>query len=209
MANIKVDAHANYFLPVSCLKILPTNSGKDCFAKNHFQGFKGQNHGCLLVHRVWVRLGPDSNHLFSCLFVARVGRNLEVASLFGFLFFLFYSIKMKQSGQRKCCGVGPKCCVRNFLLWLVSAQINDGVVKVSTASAFTAKVLLGACLPQHPATATAHLGVKAQATPGATLLWDKLGVPRVHHGDTVLVVRYRILLQCVKCTVLPTLSLLS
>lgn len=101
---------------------------------------------CLFTEFGWGWV--QSNHLFSCLFIARVGRDLEVANLFSSLFFLFYSIKMKQRWQRKCFGVGPKCCVWNFPPWLVSAQINNGVVKVSTASAFTAKVLLGACLPQ-------------------------------------------------------------
>lgn len=93
----------------------------------------------MLVHRVWVRLGPERNNLFSCIFIARVRRDLEVANLFSFLFFLFCSIKMKQRGQRKCFVVGPKCCMWNFPPWLVSAQINNGVVKVSSASAFTAK----------------------------------------------------------------------
>lgn len=40
MPSIKVNAHANYFLSVRCLKILPTNSEKDCVTKNHLQALR-------------------------------------------------------------------------------------------------------------------------------------------------------------------------
>lgn len=41
MPSIKANAHANYFLPVRCPKVLPTNSEKDCVTKNHLQVLRG------------------------------------------------------------------------------------------------------------------------------------------------------------------------
>lgn len=170
----------------------------------------------MLVHRVWVRLGPERNNLFSCIFIARVRRDLEVANLFSFLFFLFCSIKMKQRGQRKCFVVGPKCCMWNFPPWLVSAQINNGVVKVSSASAFTAKVLLGACpctLPQPLPSLMPTWGTRHRLPRGPPFSGTSWGCPESTMGTQFLVARYRTLprnvLQHVKCTALLTLSLLS
>lgn len=94
----------------------------------------------------------------------RVRRDLEVASLFSSLFYLFHSIKMRQrKGEEETFWCWAKVlCVKPPPPWLGSAQINNGLVKVSAASTFTAEVLLGAL----PALASCHSHCPPLCPPG-------------------------------------------
>lgn len=146
----------------------------------------------MLVHRVWVRLGPDSNHLFSCLFIALQNQGKKGSRSCQSILFLIFLVLQYQNEAKGA----------EEMFWCWAKMLH---VKLPPRGCFLHKSITGwwmevlpvpslqrccwvLCLPQHPATATAHpcahLGDKAQATPGATLLWDKLWEPRVHHRDT-------------------------
>lgn len=107
-------------------------------------------------------------------------------------------------------------CVKLPPPWLGSAQINNGLVKVSAASTFTAEVLLGALpalAPCHshcppPAWGTRH--TLPQVPPFSGTSW---GCPGSTMRTQFVAARHRKLprnvLQHVKCTVLLMQSLLS
>lgn len=160
--------------------------------KNHFQNLKEP---WMLVHGVWVDLGPGRRNLFSCFFITlqgepplqNQGRRVLKSCRPSLLFLSPRSIKRSQrkreevEGRSVACGTSPP--------QLVSAQINNRVVKVSADSAFAVEVLVGALpAPEHHHSQScpyAHLKGKAWATPEAIHLWDgpsraAQGLPRGH-----------------------------
>lgn len=140
-----------------------------------------------------MRLGPGSSNLFFYIFFAPQNQGKKASESCQPIVFLIFPIPPYQKeaekggrgislvpGQSVACETSPPR--------LVSAQINNRRVKASAASAFAADGGWVPCLPQHPTAATAHpcahLGGKAQATPGASQLWDELGLPGICHGAT-------------------------
>lgn len=130
----------------------------------------------MLVHRVWMRLGPDSNHLFSCLFIALQSQGKKGSRSCQPILFLIFLVLQYQNEA--------KGAEEMFWCW---AKVLH--VKHSPHGWFVHKSITGwwrwalpvpsvqgccwvPCLPQHPATATAH----PCAQPG-----DKgTGYPRGH-----------------------------
>lgn len=102
----------------------------------------------MLAHRVWVRLDPSSSNLFPWLFIALQNQSKKGSKSCQPILFLIFPIPryQKEAGKGERGNglvLGQSIACETSSLRTVSAQIDNGVVKESAASAFTAEVLLG------------------------------------------------------------------
>lgn len=131
----------------------------------------------MLVHSVWVRLGRGSSNFFFCLFIALQNQGKKGSRSCQLILFLIlpdlqYQEEAEKGGRGNVLVPGQSIACETSPPWLVSAQIDNGTVKASAASAFAAEVLLGAL----PAPAPRY-GHRPPSCPPAG---SKQGLPQGH-----------------------------
>lgn len=153
----------------------------------------------MLVHGAWMRLGPGSSNLFSCIFFhCRNQSKKGSESCQPILFLIFpvprYQKEAEKGGRGISLVPGQSLACETSSPQSVSAQIDNRRVKASAASAFAADGGWVPCLPHHPTAATArpcaHLGGKHGLPQGPPVSGMSWGCPGSTMGARLLAPRH-------------------
>jgi len=149
MPRTEANAHASYFLPVRCRKIVPINNEKGCVTKTRFQGLKGQNGGCLFTGFGWGWVQPAVIY-FLAFFIALQNQGKKWSESHQPILFLIFPTPQYPKEAEKGGTVWCRAKALHVKPPLRGRSLHrsiTGVVAASTGGAFTPELPAPAPLP--------------------------------------------------------------